>query len=118
MKIAIPVAGESVSAHFGHCEKFALVEVDPAAKTVKETLWLTPPAHEPGVLPQWLHEQGANVIIAGGMGGRAQMLFVQNNIEVIVGVVEGTVSEVVEQYLQGTLQAGPSLCDHQGQCGH
>jgi len=118
VKIAIPVAGESVSAHFGHCEKFALVEVDPATKTVKETLWLAPPAHEPGVLPRWLHEKGANVIITGGMGGRAQMLFQQYNIEVVVGVAEGTVDEVVDQYLQGTLHVGPSLCDHGGQCGH
>jgi len=72
----------------------------------------SPPAHEPGVLPSWLHDLGANVIITGGMGQRAQQLFAQNGIEVIVGVSCRPVEQVVNDYLQGSLQAGENICDH------
>jgi len=37
MKIAIPLANGRLSMHFGRCEQFALVEVDEAAKKVRET---------------------------------------------------------------------------------
>ena len=112
MKIAIPVADGQLSAHFGHCEQFALVQVDESSKQVLGTEHATPPAHEPGVLPRWLHEQGADLIIAGGMGQRAQQLFAQNGIKVIVGAPGRPVPETVDDYLNGTLQAGANLCDH------
>jgi len=112
MKIAIPVADGRLCMHFGHCEQFALVEADEASKTVTGTTYLTPPAHEPGVLPRWLHEQGASVIIAGGMGQRAQGLFSQNGITVVVGAVGGAPEELASAYLAGTLATGQNVCDH------
>ena len=112
MKIAIPIADGKLCMHFGHCEQFAIVEADETAKTVSGTEFLTPPAHEPGVLPRWLHEQGANVIIAGGMGQRAQSLFVQNDIKVIVGAPGDAPEDIVSAYLAGTLEAGQNVCDH------
>jgi len=112
MKIAIPVADGRLCMHFGHCEQFALVEVDDGNKTVTGTSYLTPPPHEPGVLPRWLHEQGANVIIAGGMGRRAQGLFSQNEIEVVVGAPAEKPEDVVSAFLAGTLEAGENVCDH------
>ena len=112
MKIAIPLAAGCLSMHFGHCEEFAIIEVDEKNKKIITTNILQPPAHEPGVLPAWLHEQGANVIIAGGMGSRAQQLFAQNDITVVVGAAGGTPQELASAYLQGTLQAGENICDH------
>jgi ATP-binding protein involved in chromosome partitioning len=112
MKIAIPVVDGKLCMHFGHCEKFALVDVDTTGKTITSTNYLTPPAHEPGVLPRWLHEQGANVIIAGGMGRRAQDLFVQSGIEVIVGAPSVEPEDIVSAHLAGTLEAGQNVCDH------
>ncbi len=112
MKIAIPIADGKLCMHFGHCEQFALIEVDDSAKTVAESSYLTPPAHEPGVLPRWLHEQGANIIIAGGMGQRAQDLFSKNDIEVVVGAPTETPEKVVSAYLAGSLEAGRNTCDH------
>jgi predicted Fe-Mo cluster-binding NifX family protein len=111
MKIAIPVAVGKLCMHFGHCEQFALVEVDDA-RTVTATEYLTPPPHEPGVLPRWLHEQGADVIIASGMGQRAQSLFAQSGIDVVVGAPAGQVADIVSAYLAGTLEAGQNVCDH------
>ena len=112
MKIAIPVADGKLCMHFGHCEQFALVDVSEDKKTITATNLLTPPPHEPGVLPRWLHEQGANIIIAGGMGQRAQGLFTQNGIEVVVGAPALAPQEVVESYLNGTLEVGSNVCDH------
>jgi ATP-binding protein involved in chromosome partitioning len=112
MKIAIPVTGGKLSAHFGHCEQFALVDVDKEAKTVTATEMLTPPPHEPGLLPRWLSEKGAQMIIAGGMGGRAQGLFEQNSIKVIVGAPDAMPEAIISAYLQGTLETGDNVCDH------
>ena len=85
MKIAIPLADGKLSMHFGHCECFALVDVDPATKKILKRENIDAPPHEPGLLPGWLAERGANLIIAGGMGQRAQSLFTQQGIEVVVG---------------------------------
>jgi len=112
MNIAIPIAGGKLCAHFGHCEQFALINADMETKKILDTKLVNPPAHEPGVLPKWLHEQGANIIIAGGMGSRAQDLFTQNDIEVIVGAGADTPEAVAEAYLQGSLDAGSNACDH------
>ena len=112
MKIAIPLAAGKLAMHFGHCEQFALVEVDETEKKILGTQYLVPPAHEPGVLPRWLHEQGATVIISGGMGNRAQQLFAQSGIGVVVGAPSDTPEKIVEAYLSSTLETGGNLCDH------
>ena len=112
MKIAIPLADGKLCMHFGHCEQFALVDADEKTKQITGQKMLTPPPHEPGVLPKWLHEQGANVIIAGGMGQRAQTLFADNGIKVVVGAPAQAPEQLVSQYLAGTLVSGANVCDH------
>ncbi len=110
MKIAIPTAQGKLCAHFGHCETFTMVEVEDGAVLGMEQL--DPPPHEPGVLPRWLAEQGANVIIAGGMGQRAQILFTQQGIEVVVGAAPDAPEKLVENWLKGSLETGQNACDH------
>jgi len=112
MRIAIPLADGKLSMHFGHCERFALIDVDPKAKTILGKQELQAPEHEPGLLPRWLAEHGAQLIIAGGMGTRAQNLFAQNGIEVVVGASAQSPEALVSSYLEGTLQAGQNVCDH------
>lgn len=112
MVIAVPVTNGVLGQHFGHCEEFALFDVGPDGKTVGEKRTLTAPPHEPGVLPRWLHEQGANLIIAGGMGARAQSLFSENSIRVVVGAPADDAEQVVKSYLEGTLETGTNICDH------
>jgi len=112
MKIAIPIAEGKLCMHFGHCEQFALIDADGKTKKIVGRQLLTPPPHEPGVLPKWLHEQGANVIIAGGMGQRAQSLFAENGIKVVVGAPGDEPDKLVISYLEGTLVSGTNVCDH------
>ena len=75
MKIAVPTAAGSLCAHFGHCEQFALFDVDADSKTILKMVHARPAAHEPGLRPISSQEQGADVIIAGGMGSRARSFF-------------------------------------------
>jgi len=70
MRIAIPVAQERLSQHFGHCDHFAILDIDDNLKKVINRSDAAPPAHAPGILPEWLHGNNVNVIIAGGMGRR------------------------------------------------
>ena len=110
MKFAIPLADGKLTAHFGHCQEFALIEVEGNEIMKKETL--VPPPHEPGILPSWLHNLGANVIIAGGMGGRALSLFEQNGIKVVTGAPAGEPEELVRNYIDDTMVTGDNVCDH------
>ncbi len=97
--------------HFGHCERFALVDVDGGGKVLKREDVDSPP-HQPGLLPAWLAERGANVIIAGGMGQRAIGLFTEKGIKVVVGAPSETPERLVADYVSGTLQTGGNVCDH------
>ena len=110
MKFAIPLADGKLTAHFGHCQEFALIEVAENEITNKQILM--PPPHEPGVLPSWLHHVGADVIIAGGMGQRAISLFSEKGIKVITGAPELEPEELVNSYLDNTLMTGANACDH------
>jgi predicted Fe-Mo cluster-binding NifX family protein len=112
MIIAIPVAEEKLCSHFGHCDQFALVEVDNENKQILKTVTLDAPPHQPGLLPVWLQDRGVNVVIAGGMGGRAQELFKQKNIQVLVGAPVDTPESLVLQFLNNTLIQGINHCDH------
>jgi len=112
MKIAIPLAEGRLAMHFGHCETFALIDVDTARKEISGRQDVVPPPHQPGLLPPWLARQGANLIIAGGMGQRARDLFAMQGIDVLVGAPAEAPEELVQAYLQATLVTGANVCDH------
>jgi len=112
MKIAIPLTDGRLSTHFGHCDEFVLFEVDRDGKEIINKTVLASPGHQPGMLPRMLHEQGTDLIIAGGMGQRAQQLFTQNGIDIVTGAGPETPEVLVEAYLNGTLEPGENICDH------
>jgi ATP-binding protein involved in chromosome partitioning len=112
MRYAIPVSSGGLSAHFGHCEHFALIDVDEKRREILGKKLVPSPGHQPGLLPEWLAEQGVSVVIAGGMGSRAQSLFNQNRIGVIIGSLEVDPEKAVLSYLNGTLATEDNICDH------
>jgi len=91
MKYAVPMSGGAVATHFGHCEQFALIDVDEEKKQ---------------------SEKGVSLVIAGGMGSRAQNLFQQNRIGVVIGSMEKDPEKAVMSYLNGELTTGGNICDH------
>lgn len=110
MRIAIPTAGGKLCMHFGHCERFALVDVEDGK--IAAARFVDPPEHQPGIYPPWVKSQGADLVIAGGMGQRAVGMFEQSGVKVLVGAPALEPEEIVRQYLAGTLQTGGNVCDH------
>lgn len=109
MKVAISTDQGYVSAHFGRCQSYTIVEIKEGQVLSREEI--PNPGHEPGFLPQYLSEKGVSCIIAGGMGPRAQNLFAQKNIEAIIGV-QDSVDEVIEKFIKQELEVGDDLCGH------
>ena len=110
-KIAIPTTNGLLSAHFGHCEKFYVCNLDVNDKIIAE-IYLPSPPHEPGLLPGWLSEQGVTDVIAGGMGQRAINLFNENKINVMVGAPQKPPRNIIEEFLSGNLILSPNYCNH------
>jgi predicted Fe-Mo cluster-binding NifX family protein len=106
MRIAIS-AGENrgldsqVSHHFGRCPFFVIVDVDDKEVTSIEVVQNPFYAgHQPGMVPQFIHEQRATVMISGGMGRRAIGFFEEFGIKASTGA-SGTVRETLNRYLDG-----------------
>jgi len=112
MRLAIPVTEGRVAAHFGHCSHFALFDVDEATKAIVKRGIISSPGHQPGFLPAWLAEEGISVVIASGMGSRAQALFSENRIEVVIGALDEDPEKAVLDYIKGELATGANICDH------
>jgi predicted Fe-Mo cluster-binding NifX family protein len=108
--IVVPVSNGKLSSHFGHCKQFSFIEIQHGK--IAKTEMLSPPAHEPGVLPRWLNEQGTDIVIAAGMGERAQQLLEEKGIEVIIGAPMDSPESLINQYLSGVLVTGANVCDH------
>ena len=118
MKIAIPVSGGELSPHFGHCSEFVFMDVDENAKTIIAETREDAPPHQPGVLPRWVSERGANMIFAGGMGPRAIDMFEARGVTVLLGVESRAPRALVKAWLEGGLSTGDSSCDHPEGHGH
>jgi ATP-binding protein involved in chromosome partitioning len=108
-RIAIPVADGRLAEHFGHCEEFMVFS---GSEQLDSPEVHRAPPHRPGLLPSWLAELGVKVVIAGGMGRRAQDLFRQSGIEVVVGAAGSEPRAIVKSFLDGTLDRGGNPCDH------
>jgi predicted Fe-Mo cluster-binding NifX family protein len=112
MRIAIPLAQGKLSQHFGHCEEFALIDVDTESNTIGNKELIPAPDHQPGLLPRWLKDRGVSVVISGGMGRRALTLFEQEGIKVHIGAPSESPNRLVQLYLEGNLPVGVNMCDH------
>ncbi len=112
LRIAISVSGGKLCTHFGHCESFAMFDVNCAEKQIIDFQSIPSPGHQPGILPEFLRSNGVNLVITGGMGQRAQDLFGKADINLILGVPEDNPEDIVKAYLEGNLRAGENICDH------
>jgi predicted Fe-Mo cluster-binding NifX family protein len=107
MKIAISSDCGFVSAHFGRCPQFTILEIED--KILKDEKTIDNPGHHPGFLPRFLSDIGVSAIVAGGMGTRARELFSQARIDTILGI-EGKISDIKNKLVAGELEGGPGLC--------
>ena len=113
MKVAISTEENgTVAHHFGRTPFFTFAEIE-GGKLIGTTRLDNPGYinHQPGEVPAFVNQNGANWIIAGGMGPMAVQLFQRANVQVVLGIT-GPIDSVIEQILNGTLKGGKSLCDH------
>ncbi len=122
MKIAVTAENNNgleslVAQHFGHAPYFILVDVENDEVTaVQGVANPLAQAHQPGQIPNFIHQQNANVILSGGMGGRAIQFFEQLGVHAATGAA-GTVRQALENYFGGALKnAAP--CDESVAHGH
>ena len=107
-----------VSTHSGHCPFFLLAEANGTTATVSEVV-PNPyrDSHQPGAVPRFIRDMGANVIIAGGMGPGAIEMFHGFGIDVATGA-SGSVMTVLGAYLRGEHRGVvPCAHDHRDGCG-
>jgi len=122
MKIAITADTDQglaspVAQHFGHAPYFVLVELQDGAARATDVL-ANPFAesHEPGQIPAFIQAQGAEVMISGGMGGRAIGFFRDAGVRTATGA-SGSVGDALQAYLNGSLQ-GAAPCAESVAHGH
>lgn len=118
MKIAVAAMGTAVAGHFGHCENFIFFDTGDGRILSEQSV--PNPGHRPGFLPNFLADHGAQVVIAGGMGGGAVDIFNERGVQVIVGA-QGDARAAVQAFLAGELVSTGSVChehQHAGECGN
>jgi predicted Fe-Mo cluster-binding NifX family protein len=124
MKMRIAISTETnngldsqVAQHFGRCPYFAFVDVE--GQEIQSTQVVENPffsGHQVGQVPNFIHEQNADVMLSGGMGGRAIQFFQQFGIETATGAA-GTVRATLENYFSGKLM-GTAPCEESVEHGH
>lgn len=107
MKVAISTDEGKVSAHFGRCPRFTLVEIKDNKVLDKEVI--ENPGHKAGFLPKFLREKGVDCVMAGGAGPRAKQLFNKYDIKIVTGV-RGEVDKVIEEFISNKLESGKDMC--------
>ncbi len=107
MKIAIATDSGDVSEHFGRCPEFTVVEIEDN-KVIKKEI-IKNPGHATGFLPKFFKEKKVNYVIAGGAGFRAQQLFEEFEIKLIMGV-QGEIDDIINDFIKGELKQGEDLC--------
>lgn len=108
--IALPLENGVLCAHFGHCEQFAIVELqDNQITNIRE---ITPPDHEPGLYPRWVAGFGVTDVISGGMGQKAIQLFNDQKINAFVGAPPKAPRELVEDFVNNKLELTANYCHH------
>ena len=117
-KIALPMENGKLCAHFGHCEYFAIVNVE--NNEIKDIQEITPPEHQPGLYPRWVASFGVTDVIGGGMGQKAIDLFNQQNINAFVGAPMKPARELVSDFIANKLTLTANYCNHDGnhECNH
>lgn len=120
-KVVVAMDGNGIASHFGQSMRFLLAYVDHHEMKGKEIIR---GQQVDGTLVEYLSKRGADVVIAGSMGGCSQKGLKEHGIKVIVGA-KGHVEDVIVDYLNGSLVSTGEVCqrhlydqEHECRCGH
>ncbi len=109
MNIAIPVHGNRVMPRFGCTREILIVAVENGKVISKKRLPVTQEMFFS--LPDFFGAEQVSMMMCGGIHPRFQQAIQEQNIELIWGLI-GEWQEIVQAYLNGTLQSNPALCLH------
>ena len=113
MKIAVPTSDGLLCPHFGGCNSFTIFDVDDESREIRESVTRDAPDHQPGAFPKFMLDNNINVLIAGGIGGRAIQILNAKNVEVLTGAPSEAPEKVVKDYLAGNLSTTNEVCNHE-----
>lgn len=121
MKIAVTYEDGKIFPHFGHTQAFKLYDAEDGKVISSRVVPTDGCGH--GALAAFLREQGAEILICGGIGGGARMALDEAGIR-LYGGASGDADAAVEALLRGALAYDPdAACTHHGHgeghtCGH
>jgi len=105
MRIAIPLAEGKLADPLQRCQEVALVDIDPHTGIVQGRRSTPVPPDTPAVVPEWLADQGAQVLIVGSMGRRERDRFSGRGIRTVFGAPPETPGQLVAAYVAGRLRS-------------
>lgn len=106
-----------VSPHFGRCPYFVLVDIE--GNDITNVSAVQNPffsQHTPGQVPAFIHQQGVQVMLTGGMGARAISAFQQYGIQPVTGA-SGTVRHALGLFFRGQVNTA-APCKESQEHGH
>jgi predicted Fe-Mo cluster-binding NifX family protein len=110
MKIAVAYDNGEVFQHFGHTQKFKIYDVSDGKIVSSKVISSGESGH--GALAGFLHGEGVNALICGGIGSGAKLALSEARIEIYPGA-SGNADSAVEALLRGSLSYNPdAICSH------
>ena len=109
IRIAVPVKGDELDAHFGKAQAFRLYNVE--NNEVVSDVLVDPAGSGHDAIAKFLHLYGVNVVICGGIGNKAVEALNGYDIWVVSGH-EGKADDRVAEFLRGELDLGEATCNH------
>ena len=110
MKIAVPFEDGQIFQHFGRSAQFKFYEVQDSKILSSEVVSTNGQGH--GALVGFLVQQGADVVLCGGIGTGAQVALMQAGIQMFGGL-SGAADAAVADYLAGKLVFNADIhCTH------
>jgi len=122
MKISIPTIDENgldgiVEQHFGKAPTYTIID----SETEEVIVISNDSEHTGGVglPPEYLHKNGVDIMLCGGLGFKAVRMFESYGIKVFVGA-GGTVKDTFEAWKAGKLQNAnaENSCSEHGHGDH
>ena len=112
MKIAVTYEDGKIFQHFGHTQAFKLYDAEDGKVISSRVVPTDGCGH--GALAAFLREQGAEILICGGIGGGARTALDEAGIR-LYGGASGDADAAVEALLRGALAYDPdAACTHHG----
>ncbi len=118
MRLAVPCEDDGgldsrVASHFGRARYYVLVDAEGGGVSSARVVRVPFEEHGPGDLPNFLRSLGVDVVLAYGMGPRAQRFFSEMGIRVVTGAA-GRVGDVVSAFLAGSLRVDEGWAERPG----